>query len=316
MTHRTIEIDATLAEMTMAEKIGQMTQASNDAISPEEVAEFHIGSVLSGGNGNPTPNTPSVWLDMVSAFTEAASQTRRGIPLIYGIDAVHGHGNVKGATIFPHNIGLGAAGDPDLVERIGAATGREMLATGIRWTFAPTVAAPQDIRWGRTYEGYGCDPQLVASLGAALVRGLQGDDPSRLEVMACAKHFVGDGATSWGTAPRFDHIDWWDGCRAAWMIDQGDARISEHELRSTHVPPYRAAIEAGVATVMASYNSWNGDRVHGNRYLLTDVLKHELGFTGFVISDWMGVDQIDASYERSVATAVNAGIDMVMVPNE
>ena len=316
MTDPTIQIDTILAEMTVAEKIGQMTQASNDAITPDEVSEFGIGSILSGGNGNPTPNTPSMWVDMVSAFTEAASNTRLGIPLLYGIDAVHGHGNVHGATIFPHNIGLGAAGDPELVERIGVATRTEMLATGIHWAFAPTVAVPHDIRWGRTYEGFGRDPELVSALGAGLVRGLQGSEPDRLEVLACAKHFIGDGATTWGTAPRFDWVDWWDGWGEVWQIDQGDARISEDELRSIHLAPYRAAIDAGVATVMASYNSWNGDKLHGHRRLLTDVLKGELGFDGFVISDWMGVDQLDPSYERSVGTAINAGVDMVMVPEE
>ncbi len=316
VTDPTIQIDTILAEMTVAEKIGQMTQASNDAITPDEVSEFGIGSILSGGNGNPTPNTPSMWVDMVSAFTEAASNTRLGIPLLYGIDAVHGHGNVHGATIFPHNIGLGAAGDPELVERIGVATRTEMLATGIHWAFAPTVAVPHDIRWGRTYEGFGRDPELVSALGAGLVRGLQGSEPDRLEALACAKHFIGDGATTWGTAPRFDWVDWWDGWGDVWQIDQGDARISEDELRTIHLAPYRAAIDAGVATVMASYNSWNGDKLHGHRRLLTDVLKGELGFDGFVISDWMGVDQLDPSYERSVVTAINAGVDMVMVPEE
>ena len=316
VTDQMNQIEAILADMSLAEKIGQMTQASNDAIAPEEVTELDIGSILSGGNGNPTPNTPSMWVDMVSGFTEAARRTRLGIPLLYGIDAVHGHGNVRGATVFPHNIGLGACGDPDLVERVGAVTRTEMLATGIHWAFAPTVTVPHDIRWGRTYEGYGRKPDLVAECGAAAVRGLQGADADRLQAVACAKHFVGDGATTWGTAPRFDWIDWWDGWGDAWRIDQGDARIPEDVLRRTHLTPYRAVIAAGVATVMASYNSWIGDKLHGHRYLLTDVLKGELGFEGFVVSDWMGVDQLDPSYERSVVDAINAGIDMVMVPND
>lgn len=316
MTDQDNRIDAILADMTLAEKIGQMTQASNEAITPEEVTEFGIGSVLSGGNGNPTPNEPSTWVQMVGSYLEAAEKTRLAIPLIYGIDAVHGHCNVQGATIFPHNIGLGAAGDPDLVERIGKATRVEMLATGIRWAFAPTIAVPHDIRWGRTYEGFGRDPELVSSLGAASVRGLQGTGGERIEVLACAKHFVGDGATTWGTASRLDWVDWWDGWGETWQIDQGDARISEEELRTIHLAPYRAAIDAGVATVMASYNSWNGHKLHGHRRLLTEVLKGELGFGGFVISDWMGVDQVDPSYEQSVVTAINAGVDMVMVPNE
>lgn len=300
--------------MTPAEKIGQMTQASNEVITPGEVADLSIGSVLSGGNGNPTPNTPSVWADMVGSFVEAADQARSGIPLVYGVDAVHGHSNVGGATIFPHNIGLGSAGDEGLVERIGQATAAEMQATGIRWAFAPTVAVPHDIRWGRTYEGYGRDPELVATQGAALVRGLQGSGNGPLSVLACAKHFVGDGGTMWGTAPRIGWEHWWDDWGEGWQIDQGDARISEDELRSLHLRPYVAALEAGVMTVMASYNSWNGEKLHGHRGLLTGVLKEELGFRGFVVSDWMGIDQIDSDYETSVVRAINAGVDMVMVP--
>ncbi len=316
MTEHQQRIDSLLAEMTVAEKIGQMTQVANESITPAEVADCSIGSVLSGGNGNPSPNTPSAWTEMVGSFEVAATQTRLGIPLLYGVDAVHGHSNVGGATVFPHNIGLGAAGDEDLVERIGRATATEMRATGVRWTFAPTVAVPQDIRWGRTYEGYGKDPDLVAALGAAQVRGLQASDTGRLAVLACAKHFVGDGATSWGTVARPKGVDWWDGWGDEWQIDQADARISEAELRSVHLPPYVAAIEAGVMTVMASYSSWNGVKLHAHRRLLTDVLKGELGFRGFVVSDWMGVDQIDASYENAVVTAINAGVDMVMVPND
>ena len=309
-------IEVLLSEMTVPEKLGQMTQVSNDSITPAEVADHAIGSVLSGGNGNPTPNTPSVWVDMVGSFVEAAAGSRLGTPLIYGVDAVHGHCNVGGATVFPHNIGLGSAGDPDLVERIGWATATEMLATGVRWTFAPTVAVPQDIRWGRTYEGYGRDPDLVSSLGAAAIRGLQGSNGGSVRVLACAKHFVGDGATSWGTAPRLDFVDWWDGWGDHWQIDQGDARISEQELRAIHLRPYIGAVEAGVMTVMASYSSWNGTKVHAHRDLLTDILKGDLGFRGFVVSDWMGVDQLKPSYEDSVVEAINAGIDMVMVPED
>ena len=309
-------IEQLIEEMTLAEKIGQMTQVSNEAISPAEVADHNIGSLLSGGNGNPTPNTPQVWADMVGSFLEAATESRLGTPLVYGVDAVHGHGNVMGATVFPHNIGLGAADDDNLVRRIGQVTATEMLATGIRWAFAPTVAVPQDIRWGRTYEGYSRDPERVAALGSALVDGLQNSQGDQKGVMACAKHFVGDGATAWGTAPRIDWEDWWDGWGDTWQIDQGDARISESTLRSTHLRPYRAAVEAGVMTVMASYNSWNGMKLHGHQQLLTDVLKGELEFSGFVVSDWMGIDQIDVSYSTSVITAINAGIDMVMVPED
>ena len=300
--------------MTLSEKIGQMTQVSNDSIAHQDVADHFIGSVLSGGNGNPTPNSAEAWVEMVGAFGEASADTRLGIPLLYGVDAVHGHSNVRGATIFPHNIGLGAVGDGTLVEQIGRATATEMRATGVQWTFSPTVAVAQDIRWGRTYESFGRDPGLVGRLGAALVTGLSStDDPSR-RVLACAKHFVGDGATGWGTVEREPWMGWWDGWGTSWSIDQGDARISEAELRERHLAPYVDAIAAGVMSIMASYSSWNGVKLHSHAGLLTTTLKHELGFRGLVISDWMGIDQIGASYEHSVVRAINAGIDMVMVP--
>lgn len=307
-------IEQLIQEMTPAEKIGQMTQVSAKSISPAETADYFIGSILSGGNDNPAPNTPSRWADMVGSFLEAAAGTRLGIPLVYGVDAVHGHGNVGGATVFPHNIGLGSAGDEDLVRRIGQTTATEMLATGIHWTFAPTIAVPQDIRWGRTYEGYGRDPELVSRLGAALVDGLQNPPKTGFGVLACAKHFVGDGATSWGTVVRGEMPNWWDDWGENWQIDQGDARISEVDLRSAHLLPYAAAVGAGAMTVMASYSSWNGIKLHAHRRLLTEVLKGELGFSGFVVSDWMGVDQVATDYEDAVVTAVNAGVDMVMVP--
>ena len=193
-------INHLLSEMTLEEKVGQVTMVENNSIEPAQVAEFCIGSVLSGGGGNPTPNSPSDWREMVLGFQQAALQTRLGIPLIYAVDAVHGHNNVKGTVIFPHNIGLGATQDPDLVERIGRITAREMLATSVQWTFAPSVSVPQDLRWGRTYEGYSDNTQLVAELGAALVRGLQ-NGPDDQRVLACAKHYVADGATKWREIP-------------------------------------------------------------------------------------------------------------------
>lgn len=308
--------DLLFEDLTLDEKIGQMTQVACEAVEPHEVADAGIGSVLSGGNGNPEPNAPSVWLDMVGAFADAATGTRSGIPLLYGADAVHGHSNVRGATVFPHNIGLGAAGDASLVARIGAATAREMRATGVDWTFAPTVAVAQDIRWGRTYESYGRSTELVSELGAALVRGLSSPDGSSPRVLSCPKHFVGDGATEWGTVDRKPWMGWWDGWGTSWSIDQGDARVSESALRESHLAPYVAAIDAGAMSVMASYSSWNGQKLHSHSGLLTKTLKQELGFRGFVVSDWMGVDQIGPSYEDSVVQAVNAGIDMVMVPFE
>lgn len=304
-------MNSLLLEMTLEEKVAQMTQAEVNSITPEDVASHGLGSVLSGGGGNPDPNTPSTWRSMVQRFTDAALTSRLRIPLLYGVDAVHGHSNVVGATIFPHNIGLGAAGDPELVEQVYRATGLEVAATGSRWDFAPTVAVAQDTRWGRTYESFGDDPVRVAALSAAAVRGLQSAG-----VAACAKHFVGDGATAWKSVERVDWNDWWNGWGPGWQIDQGDARVDESTLRSVHLHPYLAAIDAGVLTIMASYSMWNGERLHGHRRLLTDVLKGELGFDGFVVSDWMGVAQLDPDPTRAVVEAINAGIDMVMVPIE
>ncbi len=303
-----------VSDMTLAEKIGQMAQVDKGSITPAEVADQHIGSILSGGGGNPPSNSPGAWSDMVHSYLAAGRDTRLGIPVVYGVDAVHGHNNVRGATIFPHNIGLGAADDADLVSRIGRATAQEMAATGVRWTFAPTVAVAQDIRWGRTYESYGRDQAAVARLGAGLVTGLRDDSDGAVPVMACLKHFVGDGGASWGSVTPPSWVDWWKEWGPQWRIDQGDTRVAEDELRSVHLAPYAAGIAAGAETVMASYSSWNGDKLHGHRYLLSDVLKDELGFDGFVVTDWMGLDQLAPSYEDSVVTAINAGVDMVMVP--
>lgn len=314
------DVERIVEEMTLAEKIGQMTQVAQAAITPAEVAEYGIGSVLSGGGGYPTPNTPRAWADMVRSFQEAALKSRLGIPLIYGVDAVHGHNNMIGAVIFPHNIGLGATRDAALVEEVGRITAREMLATNVHWNFGPCVAVPRDIRWGRIYEGFGEDVNLVGELGAAYVRGQQIADGSAadgefISTLACAKHFVGDGATGWGTTPRYDWLQWWNwGNDERWQLDQGDAAIDEETLRTIHLAPYRDAIAAGVDSVMVSYSSWNGDKLHAHYYLLTEVLKGELGFNGLVVSDWMAVDQLDPDYERAVAAAVNAGLDMAMVP--
>lgn len=291
-------VDALLARMSLDEKIGQMTQPERMHITPDEVRRYHIGSVLSGGGSWPGANLPSDWVAMNDAFWEASTRNEGdggGIPLLYGVDAVHGHNNVRGATLFPHNIGLGAARDPDLIERIARATAREVLATGVEWTFAPTLAVVRDDHWGRTYESYSEDPEIVSAYAAAFVRGLQadlGDDG----LVACAKHWVGDGGTG--------------------GVDQGETTLDEAELRRLHVAPYVAAIDAGVLTVMASYNSWNGEKCHGHRYLLTDVLKGELGFEGFVVSDWDGIDQLDDDYAEAVALSVLAGVDMFMVPEK
>jgi beta-glucosidase len=299
-----------LARMTLAEKIGQMTQVENFSTTPAEVTQHVIGSVLSGGGGNPEPNTPENWAVMVRGYQEAALQTRLGIPLLYGADAVHGHNNVRGTVIFPHNIGLGAAGDARLAERIGQITATEALATGIHWVFAPAVSVPQDIRWGRTYEGFSEDPNLVSRLGVAQLQGLQNRDGvpdlgHPRTVLASVKHFVGDGGTTWGSNTTND-----------WMIDQGVTEVDEATLRAVHLPPYVAALQAGARNIMVSLSSWGGQRMHAQRHLLTDVLKGELGFTGFLVSDWQAVDYIDDDYYIAVATSINAGMDMVMVPYE
>ncbi len=297
-------VEDLLGRMTVQDKIGQMTQVEKNSILPQDIAYLGIGSLLSGGGGSPAENTPEGWATMVDDYQAFALQGPLGIPLIYGVDAVHGHNNVKGATVFPHNIGLGAANDVELMRRIGEITATEVAATGIDWNFAPTVAVPQDIRWGRTYEGYGEDPDLVTPLAVAYMEGLQGDDLSDgLTVLATPKHFVGDGGTTWGSAVGDDRF-----------LDQGDTEIDEETLRAVHLSPYVEAIDRGAESVMISYSSWNGVKVHGDRYLVTDVLKGELGFGGFVISDWGAIDQISDDYYEAVVTSINAGVDMNMVP--
>ena len=263
LTQQTTEdrVEDLLAQMTLDEKIGQMTLVEKNSIDAAEVTAHYIGAVLSGGGGYPTGgNTPEAWRDMVKEYQDAALQTRLGIPLLYGVDAVHGHNNVKGAVIFPHNIGLGAANDPDLMTRIGQATASEMIATGIYWNYAPVLAVPQDIRWGRSYEAYSQDTATVSALAAAYLVGLQGDDlADPLTVLGTPKHFVGDGGTRWGTGS------------SGYAIDQGDMQVDEETLRGIFLPPYQAVIEAGALSIMVSFSSWNGTKIHGNRYLITDV---------------------------------------------
>ncbi len=310
------DVDRLLGQMTLREKIGQMTQVEFGSITPDQVGEWAIGSVLSGGGGNHGDGSAADWRAGVDAYVEGSLQSRLGIPIVYGTDAVHGHNNVLGATIFPHHIGLGATRDPHLVEAIARASALETAATGARWSFAPCLAVPQDPRWGRTYEGFSEDPSVVSELGAAAVRGWQGTDLPASGVLACAKHFVGEGAMEWGSAGRARHpwIDWWDGWGEEWQIDQGNISLDEAALRSTHLPPFAAAVAAGVATVMACYATWRHVPLHAHHQLLTNVLKGELGFDGFVVSDWMAVNQIDADFEVAVERSINAGVDMVMVP--
>jgi len=301
-----VRAGALVAAMTIDEKIGQMTQLEKGSVDPMGVTTMLLGSVLSGGGGAPARNDATGWYQMVDAYQKAALATRLGIPMLYGVDAVHGHNNVVGATIFPHDIGLGATGDPDLVERIGRATASELVATGIRWDFGPVVAVPQDVRWGRTYEGYGEDPQAVSQLGSAFIRGLQGPDLTASDaVAATAKHFLGDGGTTFGSSTTDDYL-----------LDQGVTEVDDATLRAIHLPPYEAAIKAGVRIVMASFSSTTAGKVHADRHLITDLLKGELGFSGFVVSDWAGVDQVDPDYATAVARSIEAGIDMVMVPSD
>jgi len=298
-------VDSIVQMMTLAEKVGQMTQADRGfLVNESDIKNYKLGSLLSGGGSSPEINEPAAWADMLDRYQGLAAQTRLGIPLLYGIDAVHGHNNVRGVTIFPHNIGLGATGNTDLAEEIARITAKEVRATGINWTFAPCVANSRDERWGRAYESYGEDPDLIAALGRAQVRGFQGASlNSRESIAACTKHYIGDGATTWNTGS--------DG-----KIDQGDTQISEAELRALHLPPYLAAIQAGTATIMASYNSWNGLKLHGHRYLMTDLLKGELAFEGFIVSDWAAIDALPGDYKSDIIESINAGIDMVMVPGD
>lgn len=310
-------VENLLGRMTLEEKVGQMTQVEKDSLPAGAVKRYFIGSVLSGGGGNPVNNTPAGWLEMSSTFEKEALETRLGIPILYGVDAVHGHSHVVGATVFPHNIGLGASRDPDLVKRVAGATALEIGATGVHWTFAPCVAVPQDIRWGRTYEGFSEDAELVATLGAAYVSGLQrGEDlGSPGTILACPKHYLGDGGTTWGTTLPYPWItDNPQGVNPRYKIDQGDTQISEAQLREIHLKPYIAAITAGARTIMVSFSSWNGVKSHANHYLLTDLLKGEIGFSGFLVSDWQAIDQIDADYYKCVTESINAGMDMIMVP--
>jgi beta-glucosidase len=298
------QVQELLSKMTLDEKIGQMTQPDQQFLKDiGDIQKYHVGSLLSGGDSDPKAgNTLEDWTEMVDRYQSEALKTRLHIPLLYGIDAVHGHNNVLGAVIFPQNIGLGCTRNPELVEKAARVTAEEVRATGINWAFAPCVTVPQDIRWGRTYEGFGENPGLVAMLGAAAVRGLQGQDlASPLSVLACAKHFAGDGGTRWGTGLNK-------------MADRGDTRVDEATLRKVHMQGYVTAVGAGVASVMPSYSSWNGVKCSRNKRLLTEILKQELGFEGFLISDYNALDELPGDFEAQVAESINAGMDMVMVP--
>lgn len=284
------DIPAALADMTLDEKLGQLVQTDVAAATPRDVREYHIGSIIStvpkGDLG-----TTRAWREMLDAYQHEALQTRTGIPIVFGIDAVHGHSYFDGpSVILPHNIGLGATRNPELVKRLAEITARELSATGIRWTFSPTIAVARNIRWGRTYESLGEDVELVRSFSAAMIEGYQGADlTASSSVVATPKHFITDGATDNG-------------------VDRGDATLTDAEVRAMHLPPFLDAIDTGAASVMASFSSINGDKLHGSRAMLTDLLKTELGFDGVVVSDWEGV----ALSELTLEQGLNAGIDMFM----
>jgi beta-glucosidase len=302
-------VHAIVAGMTLEQKVGQMTQADIRSITPEDVRRYYIGSILNGGGAWPAMNMHSSvadWLRLSDAFYRASMSTdmKVKVPVIWGTDAVHGHNNVYGATLFPHNIGLGAAHDPALVERIGRATAAQVRATGISWAFAPTLAVVQNPRWGRTYESYGSNPALVRAYGEAMVRGLQGQLGSPTSVVATAKHWLGDGGTFHGK-------------------DQGETRTTEANLARTHAAGYYGALKANVRSVMVSYSSFTDTatgkhwgKMHGDRHLVGDVLKHRLGFDGIVVSDWNAVGQVPGCTNWHCPQAINAGIDMVMVPDD
>ena len=300
-------VQAILARMTVEQKVGQIIQADIASVTPEEVRRYRLGSVLNGGNSGPGGDDlapAEKWLELADAFYDASMDVAVGepaIPIVWGTDAVHGHSNIIGATIFPHNVGLGATRDPELIERIGQVTAVEIRVTGQEWTFAPTVAVPQDYRWGRAYEGYSSDPSLVAAYVGSMIRGLQGP-PSTSPILAgpyvaaSTKHYLADGGTTDGR-------------------DQGDAAISELELRLIHGAPYIPAIENGVATIMTSFSSWNGVKLSAHRGLVTDVLKGRMNFDGMVITDWNAHGQVAGCSNASCPRAVDAGIDMFMAPD-
>ena len=300
-------VQSILEKLTLEEKVGQVVQADIASVTPDDARKYHLGSILNGGNSGPGGDdlAPAPkWLELADAFYAASVDKtggRAGVPLLWGTDAIHGHSNIIGATLFPQNVGLGAMRDPALMAKIAAVTAVEVRTTGMEWTFAPTVAVPQDVRWGRSYEGYSEDPAVVASYTGVFVRGLQGEPgaPDFLKsphVMATTKHFLADGGTDQGH-------------------DQGDARISETTLRDVHAAGYPPALAAGVQTVMASFSSWNGVKLAGHRGLLTDVLKGRMNFEGFIVSDWNAHGQIPGCTTTNCPQAINAGLDMYMAPD-
>ena len=306
------EVQKFLGRLTLAEKVGQMTQPDQMYLHDlDDIQKYHLGSLLSGGDSDPqTGNDFHSWRELYNHLQARAIKTNPRIPILYGVDDVHGHSNVIGATIFPHNIGLGCTRNADLVEKAGRITAIEVRATGIQWGFAPCVAVPQDVRWGRTYEGFSESPAVVKVLGEAAVRGMQGSglgDP--LGIAACAKHYAGDGGTAFGTGLPTGQGS------LHYPLDQGDTRLNDADFRRIHLQGYITAVQAGVATVMPSYSSWSGVKCSASYILMTEILKKEMGFKGFLISDYAAQKELPGNYKQQIETTINAGMDMVMVPD-
>jgi len=302
-----VRIENLLAQMTLAEKIGQLALVEkNSVLAPTDISRYHLGGLLSGSGSKPADNSVDGWKAMIDGYQAEVKQSRLGIPLLYGTDAVHGHAHIEGLTVFPHMIGLGATRDPELVREVAAATAADMLRSGANWNYAPNLDQPRDIRWGRVYEAFSDDPTLVSELGVAYVEGLQQGGTASgtaIGVLATPKHFVGIGSQIWGTSQNKN-----------FFIDQGEVAADEVALRTEYLPPFAAAIDAGALSIMVGLHTLGDDRVIRQKYLLTDVLKGELGFTGFLVSDWYGVYEGKTSTFIATVQALNAGVDMVMLP--
>ncbi len=297
-------VDDLMQRMTQSEKIGQLALIDKNSLkSKNDIAKFGLGGLLSGGGSKPLVNTPEKWLQMVEDFQSYSQKTRLAIPLLYGVDANHGHGNVFGATIFPHLLGLGASNDATLVRQVAKATAEEVLATGINWIYSPNLDVTRDTRWGRTYETFGSDSKLVARLGQAYIEGLQSVEQNGVTSVATAKHYLGNGATDWNSSINKN-----------FFIDQGNTTLSESELRQIDLEPFRQAVKARVPSIMVGLNKWNDEKVVFNKHLLTDILRDELGFQGFVVSDWYGIYEKESDKYQALVRAINAGVDMVMLP--
>lgn len=297
-------VEDLIRRMTRQEKIGQLALVEKNGLATlDDIRDYHLGALLSGAGSKPATNTPEAWLQMVQDYQTKAKETCLEIPLLYGIDAVHGVGGVQGTTVFPHAIGLAASRDPNLVRRVAEVTAKELSALGIYWNFAPNLDVTRDQRWGRVYETFGSDTQTVSDLGVAYLQGIHAAQDTQPPALATLKHFLGNGEMTWGTSGNADY-----------QIDQGDTQVSETELREHHLPPFKRAIEEGALAVMAGLNEWNGTKISANRSLITDVLKQELDFQGIVVSDWYGVYALSKDRYTATVTGINAGIDLVMLP--